>query len=581
MSGANSTATTPDPSTLADLAVDGPQARAAGVNGAGIKIGILSDSYHVDGTAGPAATVLEEGPAGSADEGRAMAQLMAVTAPDAQFCFYSAFYSEEDFARGIAALAAAGCQIIVDDVRYPDEPFYQVGGPIDDAVAAAVASGVNYFTAAGNDAANFDEAAWRPGGVVQQLVYVPAGERVTLSLQWDAPYNGASPATLQMSASGGQLVSFQTSGEPDALLSFPVLQTGTLYQVVISQQAGTSAPTLFKDILAGGGIFVSGGAVGSGTLYGQGLVPGVNAVGAINVPNTPYGGGTPQPAWYSSTGPGELLFDANGNRLPSPQALNAVGFLAPDGADTEALGQFYGTSAAAAEAAAVAALVLQADPTLTNADVSAILADSAVPAGATNQAGAGLIRADIAVNYARTHAITASEQPTVTGISRAHTIAGGSGAQVLVAGSGDALILAAGADTVMAGAGADTVDLNGSSALVKGGAGPLTIGDWNGIATIVAGAGLLNMSGGARPHIGGADGKAAGACQLRAEPRQGTKGANHRVVLDPASSGAAAAAARSWSRASFRPRWSRARPATRWSRPATARTRCIPSPTVR
>jgi hypothetical protein len=56
-----------------------------------------------------------------------MMQIIHDIAPGADLAFYTAFYSEQDFANGILALAAAGCKVIVDDVSYFDEPFFQNG----------------------------------------------------------------------------------------------------------------------------------------------------------------------------------------------------------------------------------------------------------------------------------------------------------------------------------------------------------------------------------------------------------------------------------------------------------------------
>ena len=100
-------------------------------------------------------TVLKEGPSTGSDEGQAMAELIHQIAPDAQIYFYTAFDGETDFANGIAALAAAGCQEIVDDVTYLDEPFFQDGGVLQTAVEGVVAQGVSYFTAASNEGSNF------------------------------------------------------------------------------------------------------------------------------------------------------------------------------------------------------------------------------------------------------------------------------------------------------------------------------------------------------------------------------------------------------------------------------------------
>lgn len=106
------------------------------LTGAGLKIGILSDSFDTSATAVtsatediisgdlPSVTVLSEyfrdffdlffgNPI---DEGRAMAQLIHDVVPDAEIFFWSAFKGEPDFAYGIQALANAGCNVIVDDV---------------------------------------------------------------------------------------------------------------------------------------------------------------------------------------------------------------------------------------------------------------------------------------------------------------------------------------------------------------------------------------------------------------------------------------------------------------------------------
>ena len=514
---------------LADQAVNGPAARATdGVTGAGIKIGILSDSYNVLGGAGAAiaqgllpasgVTVLKEGPPGSTDEGQAMAELIHATAPNAQLYFYTAYNSEQDFANGMQALAAAGCQVIVDDIAWEDEPFFQLAGPVDTAAAKVVAEGVTYFSAAGNEGSNFYQGAFDPvatnipglgsvtaeqfpGGSFYQTVTIPAGQNVTLSLQWTAPYEAANPATLTVAAvgpDGSVTTSFQSNQEPTALLNFPVLNNSSAtYRVYVTQTPGTTAPAQFKYVLEGGGTLSGQGVgVGSGSIIGHDLVPGVNAVGAIDVTSTPAEGGTPTPESYSSSGPGVLYYSSNGTPLAQPQTLDAPAFLAPDGASTSIFNPFYGSSASAAEAAAVAALVLQADPSLTNTDVSTLMADSAIPAGPASVAGAGLIQANTAVTYAATRQISGSEQATLRGIDQAATMIGSGYTQEMIAGSAPTLLQSTGRETVVAGAGADTVGLGGTAALLFGGSGALLVSGLAGNDTVVGGSGPVTVAGG-------------------------------------------------------------------------------------
>ena len=126
-----------------------------GVNGSGIKVGVISDSVDelatVQGTGDlPAVTVLP-GQSGNpaSSEGTAMLEIVYDLAPGAQLYFATADGGEAQFATNIQALAAAGCRVIVDDVGYYSEGVFQ-----DDVVAQAVntvtGSGVAYFSSAGN-----------------------------------------------------------------------------------------------------------------------------------------------------------------------------------------------------------------------------------------------------------------------------------------------------------------------------------------------------------------------------------------------------------------------------------------------
>lgn len=161
-------------SDTADQVVKGNTARSTyGVDGTGIKVGIISDSFNLDGTAStdesdgalpPAGSVhiVKEGPSGSGDEGRAMAEIVHSIAPGAQIYFYTCGESDADMAQAITSLQQQGCQIIADDVTFFDEPFYEAGGTISQAVDQVVAQGSTYFTAAGNSAKSFYEGAFNP-----------------------------------------------------------------------------------------------------------------------------------------------------------------------------------------------------------------------------------------------------------------------------------------------------------------------------------------------------------------------------------------------------------------------------------
>ena len=206
----------------------------ANVNGSGITVGTLSDSFacHPDPfiPGAPTSTrhedvsndelpqrvqVLSEGPCSDGiDEGRAMAQLVHDVAPGANISFHTAFNGELDFAEGIIDLQQAGADVIVDDVRYFAEPFFS-DGMIAQAVDIVTGRGVPYFSSAGNQARNSYEKAFRgvnrrtnpdantrrfhdfdPGPgvqVLQPIALFPSGgvSDVVFTFQWDQPHRTA------------------------------------------------------------------------------------------------------------------------------------------------------------------------------------------------------------------------------------------------------------------------------------------------------------------------------------------------------------------------------------------------------
>ena len=151
----------------------------AGVDGSGITVGVMSDSYDTNAAPNSAALDISTGdlpgagnPLGNTepvvvlqdfaartDEGRAMLQIVHDVAPKAKLGFATANTGQLGFANNIRALAGdpaapnyqAGfkADVIVDDIIYLDEPFFQ-DGVIAQAVDEVVAKGVSYFSSAGN-----------------------------------------------------------------------------------------------------------------------------------------------------------------------------------------------------------------------------------------------------------------------------------------------------------------------------------------------------------------------------------------------------------------------------------------------
>ncbi len=211
-----------------DASMDADAARtASGLDGSGVTVGALSDSYRCNPAAfvpgaptstatGDVATedvpanvqVLDNGPCPGSDEGRAMVQLVHDVAPGAAQKFHTAVNSLRDFADGILELQAAGSNVIVDDVIFFAENMFS-DGIIAQAADRAVALGAAYFSSAGNDARLSYESVYR-----ETLVPTPGsgnlkGNGGPFVLRSHDFQEGAGTDTLQrihVTQSGGQAV---------------------------------------------------------------------------------------------------------------------------------------------------------------------------------------------------------------------------------------------------------------------------------------------------------------------------------------------------------------------------------------
>ena len=148
--------------------LDVAKVNAAGYEGTGITVGVLSDSFdtatqdavgqpltdHADddiasgdlpGPGNPdgyttPVTVLADGDATDTDEGRAMLQIVHDLAPAAALAFCANGATPAALAANIRALrASAGCDVIVDDAVFDEEPFFS-DGPAAQAVDDVVHS---------------------------------------------------------------------------------------------------------------------------------------------------------------------------------------------------------------------------------------------------------------------------------------------------------------------------------------------------------------------------------------------------------------------------------------------------------
>lgn len=134
---------------------------AFSMDGSNVRIGIISDSLinvaaSVNTSDLPPDVIIVNGQDGrgnadTIDEGRAMAELIHDLAPGATLMFHTGIPTSLEMIAAIRALTAARADIIVDDLGFFLEPYFE-DGPVAQAVQEAIDAGVFYVTAVGNDA---------------------------------------------------------------------------------------------------------------------------------------------------------------------------------------------------------------------------------------------------------------------------------------------------------------------------------------------------------------------------------------------------------------------------------------------
>jgi hypothetical protein len=428
-----------------------------GVDGTGVKIGVLSDGVsHLSSSQalGDLGTVtVLPGQTGSGDEGTAMLEIIHDLAPGAQLYFATASSGITNFANNIRALRAAGCDIIVDDVFYFVETPFQDGqapsvisttngGVVIQAVKDVTAGGALYFSAAGNSG-NLDagtSGTWEGDfvdGGSSALESCPSGCRIhsfgaqtydvitsnsgnPISLYWSDP--------LGQSANDYDLFVLDSTGTT-VLAASTNVQTGTQdpFEIVAGQAAG-SRIVIVKHAGSPRFLHLSTNRshlsiATSGETHGHAATSAAASfdVAATPAGTTPFGGHNgpyPNPfnatdtvETFSSDGPRRIFFAGDGTAL-TPGNLSSTGgqvlikpdITAADGVSVTGVGgfptPFFGTSAAAPHAAAIAALVKSRNLSLTPAQIRAALTTTAIDIqaiGTDRDSGAGIVMADAAV----------------------------------------------------------------------------------------------------------------------------------------------------------------------------------------
>lgn len=418
-----------------------------GIDGTGVRIGVLSDSVRflaqsqasknlpLDVTVVPGQSGMTATSSGSG-EGTAMLEIIHDLAPGAKLFFATAFASDASFAQNIRTLRFTyKCDIIVDDVLYFNEAPFQ-DTMIARAVNEVVADGALYFSSAGNEG-NFDdgtggvwEGDFADGGSAGTLngktyrihsfgerrisnrIRAAAPEGSGYFLFWADPWGGSRndydlfilDSTLSV-VKGASIGSQTGTQDPWEVIDGLGIVTGDRL-VIVSNNAQPRALYLsaFQGELA---LHTPGQTRGHSSTAGALSVAAVNAsvarggafTGGVTNPVASYSADGPRRIFFHPDGspivPGNFLFTTTGGTLRQKPDLAAA-----DGVSTSVpvagLSTFFGTSAAAPHAAAVAALLKSAAPNLTNAQLRNLLVSTALdtgPLGWDRNAGIGIVTA--------------------------------------------------------------------------------------------------------------------------------------------------------------------------------------------
>ncbi len=385
-------------------------------NGAGVKVGVISDG--VDSIAKaqatgdlPKVTVLRNEVGG--DEGTAMLEVIYDLAPGADLYFHDCGDDWIAFNNAIDALVAAGCTVIVDDIGWITQPFYE-DGIIAKHVKSLVDSGqIIYVSSAGNAAGehyqgNFyddgnkyhDFSGGKDSANKQIYLTLDPGEDVIAVLQWNDVFGKSGNdydlymidrATMREVAHSNMLQDGAGS-DPMEILYYLNTTTSTINLAVYVKLYNGAAKNLELYLYPGYGTAVSSkNIVSANSIFGHAAVPGVITCGAIDhaLPT--------QIESFSSRGPVTMV---DGSSRQKPDVCGA------DGVSVTGVGgfpsHFYGTSAAAPHVAAIAALVWSQHPQLSAPQIRNRILGNTKDLGAAgydNTYGYGLADAYSSVQY--------------------------------------------------------------------------------------------------------------------------------------------------------------------------------------
>jgi len=354
-----------------------------------------------------------------ADEGTALLEEIHAVAPNASlaFCEPNTFIQ---YTNCLQQFVDSGATVMVDDILFLDQDPLSSEGTDVQALGQFLANHpqVALFTAAGNDNGSYWEGSYAPVSVTSQnvpAITCPGSSRVDNYInQFTGQFTGAASQTLtnntttaiqvpltlawadpaghnssnfdvywKNTADPSKVGCVSAAGATDTVVTQTVLLYPGANTLYIATPDASAAGKFMKLWVGGDGLTALSDSTAGAFLTPQSFAPGAISIGAVNGSD---GIGNNIEA-FSSRGPITVVY-------PASAKIQAPLLVAPDGIYVDAAGttfagtlfpdgNFYGTSAAAPNAAAVAALLRGAFPKLTPIQLLTALETGAAQLGAS------------------------------------------------------------------------------------------------------------------------------------------------------------------------------------------------------
>jgi hypothetical protein len=398
-----------------------------GASGGGAKVGVQSagiSSLHTIQGRGelPAVQVVKPSDGASSqagDEGTALLEEVHAVAPGAglAYCGPNTFV---EYTSCLSQLIAAGATILVDDLIFPQQDLLSSDSSAVQAIGQLLAQNpaVALFTAQGNYNGSYWEGNYSPvalsslglppltcpsNGATQtdyfvsefdgnpsQLLTVTQSSSIPLAFAWaDPPGHNASKFDVYWVDASDSTKSgcLSTASATDTQAQTGAALAAGSYSLYIATPDASPSGKFLKLWVGGDGLTSLSKPTTGSVVTPQAFASGAVTVGAVNGSD---GVGNKIES-FSSLGPISIAF-------PNPTRIQAPVLVAPDGVNVDAAGtyfagnlfpdgNFYGTSASAPNAAAVAALIRGAFPALSASQLVSALKAGAVQLGSTSPDG--------------------------------------------------------------------------------------------------------------------------------------------------------------------------------------------------